>query len=713
MIRSSTTAALILVTAGAIVAFRAEPGAQTQRPTFRGGVELVDVDVVVFDKTTGKPIRGLKQSDFSIVDHKTPQAIATFSEINYDHDPNEPSLPPSVPLDVSDNRSAQSTRLVLIVVDDLHIAQSLTERTKSLVREMLRDLGPFATVGLAFSSGKAGVEMTEDRALVYRQIEAFKGLQALRSGGAMPSLGGDSPGRPMPGSKEPAPGGAAQKVKQPKSELSSEDYWSANALHNTLAEDAKMLGTETLRRKAFVLVSEGVPTDVQGVFDTMQPRPSMEVTSANAGPLRGEPPGFRMDSDLVHAMDMMRRANVALYAIDPGAGIPAPRFTSTADASLMASQPIDVTSGRPSLSVLRGWDGSPQSMSANYLTALADFSGGFAITAGDSLDSGLQTLLGDLDHYYMLGFVPASNDTKWHDIDVTVDVPNVIVRSRRGYRLGSETPPPENKKEPLAGFAATVLPATDLPLKMFATPLPSVGQKQTRMAITMQIHGDRDAMRDADGELRDTLHMLTMAVDLKTRKLTKTIIKRERFVSLKPADGVALPSDVVYQIVSEWELPPGHYQLRTTVESAKMNKAGAVYLVCDVPDFNKAQVALSGLVIGFADPAQHSVGGTAVEHQLMRLEPVLERVFKASDALRLSFDVWRKNRADAVTTQLAIFDDAQRFVRQGVETVPMAANGHVDVKVPLAGLKPGPYVLAITATDRDKKDAREVGFFIK
>jgi VWFA-related protein len=703
---------LTVALAAAFVTWRTDPGAQSQRPTFRAGVQLVDVDVVVFDKTTGQPIRNLKKRDFTIVDRKRTQPIATFSEVNYDHDPNEPSLPPSVALDVSDNRSVQSTRLVLIVVDDLHIAKSLTDRTKGLLREMLQDLGPSATVGLAFTSGKPGVEMTEDRALVYRQIEAFKGLQILRNGGQSPAVGGGANEGTTRGGT--ATGGlGAPRVNEPRSELSSEDYWNANALHNTLAEDAKMLGTETLRRKAFVLVSEGIPTDVQGVFEAMQPRPSMEPPSRNAGPQRNESPTYRLDSDVIHAMDMMRRANVALYAIDPGAGIPSPHFTTTADAALMASQPVSIGSAEPSLSVLRGWDGSPQGRSASYLTALADFSGGFAITNADQLDSGLKTLLGDLDHYYMLGFVPSTTDTDWHDIDVTVDVPDVIVRSRRGYRLGSETPPPVNTKEPLAGFAATVLPKTDLPLKMFATPLPSVGQKLTRMAIAMQVHGDRDAMREPDGELRDTLHMLTMAVDLKTKKLTKTLIKRERLVSLKPTGRADVPADVVYQIVSEWELPPGHYQLRTTVESAKMRKAGAVYLVCDVPDFNHDQVALSGLVIGFADPAEHVVGGTAVEHQLMNLEPVLERVFKASDVLRLSFDVWRKNRQDTVTTQLAIFDDAQHFVRQGVEVVPVEASGHVDVKVPLAGLKPGPYVLAITATDRDKKDAREVGFFVK
>jgi len=690
------TAACLLATALSTLRLGAAPQVASPHPTFRGGVELVDVDVVVFDKTTGRPISGLTASDFTIVDRKTPQTIQTFSAIDFDHDPNELALPPNVPLDVADNRTARSTRIVLLLVDDLHIAEALTERTKDVVRRVLHDLGPQATVGLAFTSGRPGVELTEDRALVYDQIDAFRGMQKLRGGGVELDAGGAMPG------------GLPVLARDPSGELGSTKYWQSNSLHAAIAADAKVLGTETLRRKAFILVSEGVPTDIQGLFDTMEPRPPMEPTS-NTPDARARGPSF-MDMDLLNAMTAMRRANVALYAIDPGAGVPRTDLSAAAD---MPGAPAP-TAADPSarLSVLRGWN-SPATMSANYLTQLSDFSGGFAITSGDSLEAGLATLLGDLDHYYMLGFVPSAVDKNWHDIQVTVDRPNVVVRARRGYQLGAATMPPKNTKEPLVAFAAEVLPATDLPLKMFATPLPSAGQKLTRMAITMQVHADREALRDPDGELRDTLHMFTMALDLRTRKLTKTSIKRERQVLLKPLPGAVTRPEIVYQIVSEWELPPGRYQLRTTVESDKMHKAGAVYLVCDVPDFRKADVALSGLVVGFADPARHAVDGTAVEHQLMPIEPVLERVFSASDVLRLSYDVWRKNRDDLVTTELRIFDDARRFVRQGVEGVPMTASGHVDVKVPLAGLAPGPYVLAIAATDRDKTDVREVGFFVK
>src|SRR5262249_2141656 len=141
--------------------------------------------------------------------------------------------------------------------------------------------------------------------------------------------------------------------------LGSTKYWNANALHHSIAEDAKVLGTETLRRKAFVLVSEGVPQDIQGLFDTMEPRPPAGPMS-NAPGTQARGPSY-MDMDLLDAMTAMRRANVALYAVDPGAGLPRRDLSAAADMPGAPAPTADDPSAR--LSVLRGWN-SPSTMSA-------------------------------------------------------------------------------------------------------------------------------------------------------------------------------------------------------------------------------------------------------------------------------------------------------------------------------------------------------------
>jgi hypothetical protein len=150
-------AALGFVVVACISTVRAQSPAPTgQTPVFRAGVELVQVDAVVLDLQTGEPVHGLKASDFTVRDRRQPQTVSTFSEVNFEHDTAEPTLPLSLPLDVADNTTAQAGRIVIVVVDDLHITASLTDTTKDIVRQLVQDLGPEATVGLTFTSGRRG-----------------------------------------------------------------------------------------------------------------------------------------------------------------------------------------------------------------------------------------------------------------------------------------------------------------------------------------------------------------------------------------------------------------------------------------------------------------------------------------------------------------------------------------------------------------------------
>src|SRR4051812_45728048 len=95
---------------------------QRQPPTIRARADLVEVDVVVVD-AAGNPVRGLTVDDFVLKDRGKAQTIATLDEVT--HEPRVPAFAASalrlVRKDVSDNQTAQSDRLVVMVVDDLHI----------------------------------------------------------------------------------------------------------------------------------------------------------------------------------------------------------------------------------------------------------------------------------------------------------------------------------------------------------------------------------------------------------------------------------------------------------------------------------------------------------------------------------------------------------------------------------------------------------------
>ena len=73
---------LLLITA-ALVSTQDPPAPQAAQPTFRAGVNLVRVDVIVTDKD-GTPVTDLKQEEFEIVEEGRTQTIDLFRQIRVD-----------------------------------------------------------------------------------------------------------------------------------------------------------------------------------------------------------------------------------------------------------------------------------------------------------------------------------------------------------------------------------------------------------------------------------------------------------------------------------------------------------------------------------------------------------------------------------------------------------------------------------------------------
>ena len=144
-----------------------------------------------------------------------------------------------------------------------------------------------------------------------------------------------------------------------------------------------------------------------------------------------------------------------------------------------------------------------------------------------------------------------------------------------------------------------------------------------------------------------------------------------------------------------------------------MNQGGSVYLMVDVPDFSKAPVALTGLVVGYADAKRPAVSMTSVERAVLPFEPVLERVFTERDVLRICYGVWRPSLGNAAVTGIEILDDRGTVMRSVHREVPPMTPGLVDVPMPLNDLRPGAYRLRVAAVAGSTEVTREIGFLVK
>ena len=250
----------------------------SQQTTFRTGVE---VDVVVVDKD-GHSAEGLTADDFTILDRKKPQKIATFDEVARRR-PAEAAAPvmiPSVRLDVSSNQTAHADRLVVLVVDDLHTYKERTERARGIARKVIADLGAQASMAVLFTSQEHSTQVTPESARLLAAVDTMKGRQSWP--------------RPHQASDEQTGAGVAPedsmevalgKVQQSQ-DTRVQDLFENLTQYKTLQDAARMLGAGEARRKAFVLVSEGIGKDRSGIFCAMAPTGGIPDPSLKPPPPR-------------------------------------------------------------------------------------------------------------------------------------------------------------------------------------------------------------------------------------------------------------------------------------------------------------------------------------------------------------------------------------------------------------------------------------------
>ncbi len=173
-----------------------------------------------------------------------------------------------------------------------------------------------------------------------------------------------------------------------------------------------------------------------------------------------------------------------------------------------------------------------------------------------------------------------------------------------------------------------------------------------------------------------------------------------------------------YEVVSRIELKPGRYELRTAVEDTRLGRSGSVYTYVDVPDYQRAAVALSGLLMSVT-PGSVVVPDAALEG-LVPVVPTTRRQFSASDRVsafvRLYQGVSRVLMPGYVVAE--ILDDHDTSVyRQETRLASgqFGASRAVDfsVDVPVDRLAPGQYVLGVEARHGNETARRDVRFTVQ
>ena len=176
-LRSRPTFAIATAVVGAWIASGSAqtPAPSTPQTTFRSGVDLVTIDVSVFDGDR-RPVRGLTAADFTVREGGRVLPIVTFKAIDL---PDKKAYPAQwmreiAPDVVANNMDAE--RVVVVLMDDINVATKPVDAmtARKLGHAIIDELGPedLGAVVYTFSVEKSQ-EFTFDRVALHAAVDRF------------------------------------------------------------------------------------------------------------------------------------------------------------------------------------------------------------------------------------------------------------------------------------------------------------------------------------------------------------------------------------------------------------------------------------------------------------------------------------------------------------------------------------------------------------
>jgi VWFA-related protein len=637
-------AALLACGAAVSVAGQATPPAQ-DRQTFRSGVDLIQLDVSVLDGDR-RPVRGLTAADFTLLEDGKPQRIVAFNAIDIsDLEPEVVAAAPWVREVASDVRrnTGPDGRLFTIVMDDglIPFDPWMVNHAKEIARRVVEGMRPGDLASVIFTaSNQHAQDFTNDRALLYRAIDRFRG--------GWSGCGGLTEGQ-----------------------FSSFIDGPMNVLFHAM----QSLAAAPQRRKSVIFVSVSLP-NLRGEYIKQEMYRRAQFANVSIYPI--DPSGLRMEAFLLGRQ----------MAAGCEAGPSPPRLAR--DFHFLIRDLLDTAAEN-----------------RHALNELAANTGGRAILHNDDGAQEVDGILAENASYYVLGYESPKQGDRLRRIEVKVDRPGVMVRSRNMWRPGEELKPGAAPSLRAEHALAQVIPAADIPLRIVLAPFATPGRPGATVAMAIGLIEAPPAARATE--------KVNVAIGAFTGEgFHRATRRQEATITLLPAADTPAEIDLLANV----DLRPGRYSIRVGAHSGFSNKGGSVYADVDVPDFAGAPLSLSGVVLTASPgpmvaPRDHLA-------KLLSIVPTTRRAFTRADAVRAFLRVYQAGRAPLLPVSMAIrIVDATDAVLLAQEEELEAGRFKRDraadyqFQLPLAQLPPGEYLLTLTASRGDLSEQRHVRFSVR
>lgn len=425
-------------------------------PLLRTTTRIVNVSIVATD-ASGRPVKDLRNNDFTILDGGRPQQITFFSAIDnsipvhafvpgpntYTNNPEPNGAPPSV---------------TILLFDTLNSKWTSQGYGLNRVRDFLRQIHPQDRIGIfvlgddlipvhRFSDDASAViaalrrydqrhSPSLKRASAQHETDADKVLDNFLSGK-------DNRYRFELDGKANGPGYGLDKA-------AFSSQMTTASLEAVVRELASVPG-----RKTLIWVTDNV--SLMGYFLRDNLDPILKSWGAAVGQDRPAIPTWQNATDVDQMVRLMNDGGIAVYTVD-ARGLETERLGFRSNASAIPiSSPTDPVTDLLARTPRPNGD----------LIALAQRTGGRAFFNRNDLETGIRRALDDSQYTYSIAYIPDHNkwNGEWRKIQVKVDRPGVTILARNGYfALPAPHPmPPKNRDAFLSEIAASPVDSAQLP----------------------------------------------------------------------------------------------------------------------------------------------------------------------------------------------------------------------------------------------------------
>ena len=661
----------------------------TEIPVFKSNTSLVIVNVSVRDKS-GKPIEGLKKTDFMVTEDGKAQEISVFEFQRLEETPAGEPVPaqtvttgstaparkaaaivPSKPGEIR----FRDRRLMVLFFDFASMPPSDQIRSQEAADKFLKkQMTPSDLVAVMVFGNTLQVvqDFTGDRDLLAAAIKS------LRIGEATVFAQEADTGDTESGQDT----GAAFTADESEFNIFNTDRKLA-----ALESAARMLGSLP-ERKALVYFSSGVGKT-----------------------------GVENQSQIRATVNAAVRANLAFYPVDARGLMATP---PGGDASVAAPRGSSIFSGREQTRQRDRFVDQQET-----LTTLAGETGGKAFLDSNDLSLGIAQAQRDIRSYYIVGYYSTNSSLDGKFRRVKVKMANAQYASanldyRAGYYGAKEFAKfsSTDKERQLADALLLGDPFTDLTLALEADYF-RLARDRYFVPVALKIPGSEVPLAKKGSNEVTEFDFIGQVRDKQGRTVGQ--VRDGITIKLNEANsGELARRNLEYD--TGFTLPPGEYRLKFLARENRTGKMGTFETAFTVPDLSVKSdtLPLSSVIwSNQREPLSAAVGAAEKQKKLLathplvkdgqKLVPSITRVFRKDQTLYVYFEAYNpategESRTASVSATLSFFRGKRKASESSPVRVTQLAPSRSSVaqfqfQLPLSKLTPGRYTCQVNVVD--------------